>query len=76
LQNTATPKIKASISNNQLALSWVLPVTNFALQQSGDLTGTNWTTITNAPIFNPTNLQYQLAIPMSGPSGFFRLSTN
>lgn len=75
LQNIPAPLLKTSISNDQIALSWVLPATNFILQQTSDLAGTNWITISNSPTFNPTNLQNQLTIPMSGNSGFFRLST-
>ena len=54
-------------------LSWLMPSTNFTLQQSSDLT--NWTAVTNVPVLNLTNLQNQVSLPLPAGNVFFRLSS-
>ena len=49
------------------------PATNFLLQQSSDLV--TWSTITNAPTLNITNLQERVALPLSASQTFYRLKT-
>ena len=44
------------------------------LQQNSNLSTTNWSTLTNIPVLNLTNLQYQVNLPSSNGSGFFRLA--
>ena len=39
-------------------LSWVVPSTKYVLQQSFDLI--SWTTVTNTPVLNLTNLQNEV----------------
>ena len=62
-------------SNNNLVLSWIVPTTNFVLQQNLDLTTTNWTNVTNAPVLNLTNLQDEVVLSPTNDSGFYRLKT-
>jgi hypothetical protein len=45
------------------------------LQQNSDLTTTNWTVMTNAPVLNLTNLQNQVILSPSGSNAFYRLKT-
>ena len=59
--------------SNNFNLSWIIPSTNFALQQSADLI--SWVDMTNTPVLNFTNLQNQVTLSPSNSSGFFRLST-
>jgi hypothetical protein len=72
-QTTATPQLNLATTNGNLALSWLIPSTNFVLQQSNDLT--SWATVTNAPVLNLTNLQNQVTLTPSNSSGFYRLKT-
>jgi len=74
-QSTPTPQLNSSLTNGNLALSWLIPSTNFVLQRSSDLTTTNWSTVTNTSILNFTNLLYQVSLPASGGNAFFRLAT-
>jgi photosystem II stability/assembly factor-like uncharacterized protein len=74
LQSISAPVVNLSQSNGNLNFSWLMPSTNFVLQQSADLGAGNWTTLTNMPSLNLTNLQEQLALPATYGSGFFRLS--
>ncbi len=70
-----TPVLKMAATNGNLALSWTIPSANFVLQQSYDLGGSNWTTLTNSPSLNFTNLQDQVALPPPSSNGFYRLAT-
>jgi hypothetical protein len=56
-----------------MALSWVLPSTNYVLQQGSDLRG--WVNVTNTPVLNLGKLQNEVMIPVTSGSGFFRLVT-
>ena len=66
-----TPSLSISVATDTVILSWPLPVSNFILQQSADLM--TWSTVTNAPQLNITNLQNQVALPLSPSQSFFRL---
>lgn len=70
-QTPASPQLKLSSSSNGLNLSWIVPSTNMALEQSPDLF--NWTTLTNAPLLDYTNLQEQLTLSPTNSYSFFRL---
>jgi hypothetical protein len=61
--------------SNKTMLSWIVPSTNFVLQQNVDLGTTNWVTLTNVPVLNPTNLQEEVSFSPSNSAGFFRLGT-
>jgi hypothetical protein len=74
-QSTPAPQLNSTLINGNLALSWLIPSTNFVLQQSSDLITTNWSIVTNAPILNLTNLQNQVTLPAPAGSAFFRLAT-
>jgi hypothetical protein len=73
LQMTPSPSLTLNILHNTNSLSWIVPSTNFVLQQSADLA--NWLAVTNVPVLNLTNLQNQVALPASVDNSFFRLAT-
>ena len=72
-QATPAPKLSITMSSNTLALNWTVPSLPFSLQQSPDLTPTNWVTLTNTPILNYTNLQYQVFLAAPANRCNFRL---
>jgi hypothetical protein len=72
-QTTPVPHLGIASSDRNLMLSWLIPSMNFGLQQNSDLTTTNWTDVTNLPVFNLTNLQNQVVLPLPDGNGFFRL---
>ena len=72
-QTTPAPSVNLTPTNGNLALSWIVPSTNFVLQQSADLSG--WTDLTNQPVLNLTNLREEISLPLSGGNTFFRLKT-
>jgi len=67
------PFLDISSSNGKLAISWLVPSTNFILQQNLELATANWVTLTNAPTLNLTNLQDEVTLSPTNSSGFFRL---
>ena len=72
-QVTPYPQLNIAPSINNRALSWLVPSTNFVLQQSTDLA--SWTDMTDTPVLNLTNLQNELILSPTNSSGFYRLKT-
>ena len=72
-QTTPSPLLKIAPTNGNVSLSWLVPSTNFVLQQNLDLTTTNWVTLKNAPTLNLTNLRDEATLSPTNSSGFFRL---
>ena len=72
-QSTPEPQLNIKPASNNLALSWIVPSTNFVLQQSSDLG--SWTDETNTPVLNLTNLQNEVILSPTNSSGFYRLKT-
>jgi hypothetical protein len=71
-KSTPTPELTIEPTDG-LQLSWLIPSTNFVLQQSPDLS--SWSDVTNVPVLNLTNLQNQVTLPLSADSSFYRLKT-
>lgn len=66
-----SPRLNIISSNHNVNLSWVVPSTNMVLEQSLDLV--HWTTLTNSPSLNLTNLQEQLTLHPTNRGAVFRL---
>lgn len=75
LQTTPTPCLNIALSCTNLALSWIIPSSNFSLQQNSDLTTTNWINVATAPVLNLTNLQNQTTLPFPEGNYFYRLKS-
>jgi len=73
--STPSPQLNLAPSGINLTVSWIVPSTNFVLQQNVDLTTTNWTDVTNPPMLNLTNLQNEVTFPLTGSNAFYRLKT-
>jgi hypothetical protein len=72
-QITPAPQLNLAPTNGNFMLSWIVPSTNFVMQQSADLT--SWADVTNPPILNLTNLQNEVTLSPSNCSGFYRLKS-
>ena len=70
---TPAPQLNLTCPGNGFKLSWVVPSTNFVVQQSSDLS--SWTDVTNASVLNLTNLQNEVTFPLTGSNAFYRLKT-
>jgi photosystem II stability/assembly factor-like uncharacterized protein len=73
LQSTPSPQLNLASSSNGLDFSWIVPSTNFVLQENLDLTTTNWLTLTNTPMLNLSNLNDVVVLSPSNSGSFFRL---
>jgi photosystem II stability/assembly factor-like uncharacterized protein len=73
LQTTPAPQLNLTPTNGNLKLSWIVPSTNFVMQQSSDLG--SWTDMTNKPTLNLTNLHNEVILPPPGCNVFYRLKT-
>jgi hypothetical protein len=67
---TISPELKIALSGGKLVLSWNAPSTAI-LEQSANFGLENWTSITVTPTL--TNGQYQVVVPVTNVSSFFRL---
>jgi len=70
-QSIWPPLMSAAPCGNSLFVSWLIPSTNFVLEESGDLN--NWSTVTNEPVLNMANLQEQVLLSPTNGAGFYRL---
>ncbi len=71
----STPELQLNIkpASNNLALFWIVPSTNFVMQQSSDLS--SWMDMSNPPVLNLTNLQDEVVLSPPGGNTFYRLKT-
>ena len=74
-QTTPSPQVNIAPTNGNLVLSWIVPSTNFVLQQNSDFTTTNWVDATNTPVLNLTNLENEVTLPLTDSNCFYRLAT-
>jgi hypothetical protein len=71
-----SPTLNVEPAASNLTLSWLVPSTNFVVQQNSSLTTTNWVTLTNVPWFEAATLSNQITLPSPKTGqGFFRLTT-
>ena len=74
-QSIPAPSLSIAQSSTNVVLSWIVPSSDFTLQENPDLTSTNWTDAPNAPTLNLTNLQYQVTVPPPSGHRFYRLKS-
>ena len=67
----AGPALSVSISGGNLVVSWPLSAAGFTLQSRSSLTSGTWAAVTASP--QTVNNTFQVTVPLSGTSQFFRL---
>jgi hypothetical protein len=72
-RTTPTPLLNITPSSSNFKLSWIVPSTNFVMQQSSDLQ--SWADMTNQPVLNLTNLQNEVILSPPASNVFYRLKT-
>ena len=72
-QTQPAPQLNLAHTNGAFALSWILPSTNFVLQQNLDLATTNWTILTNLPVLNFASLENKVTVSPTNDRCYFRL---
>jgi hypothetical protein len=73
LYSSPSPPLNITTPTGNVGLSWIVPSTNFVLQQSSDLIA--WVDLTNTPTLNLTNLNNELVLSPTNSNGFYRLAT-
>lgn len=74
-QSTLAPQLNISSANTNVLLSWIVPSTNFTLEENSDLSAPNWESLTNTPTLNFTNVQFEVTLPETNSQDFYRLAT-
>jgi hypothetical protein len=72
-QTTPMPQLKLAPANSGIKLFWIVPSTNFALQQSFNLSG--WTDMADTPVIDLSNLQDEVIQSPTNGSVFYRLES-
>jgi hypothetical protein len=72
-QSVQSPQANIIRANSNVIVSWIVPSTNFVLQQSPDLS--SWKSVTNNPVLNLNNLQNEVTLPSTNSKSFYRLKT-
>lgn len=73
-QTIPTPNLNITPGNAALKISWVVPSTNFVLQQSFDLN--NWIDVTDAPVMNFSMIQDEVNLSPTNRTCFYRLESH
>ena len=69
------PRVTTTLTTtNTLLFSWTTEQTNYALQQNPDLSPTNWTTLSNAPVTIGQEQEVVVPVPTTGRM-FYRLAS-
>lgn len=72
-QTTPVPELKLNQAGEDLALSWAVPSRKFVLQQSSAASNPDWVDVAQAVTLNYTSLQYQVTVPRTELSKYYRL---
>jgi len=67
------PVLGLAVAGGQIVLAWLWPSGGFGLQETSDLTTTNWMDVLTAPAV--TNGQNQVTLPVSPGHHFYRLES-
>ena len=65
------PGLRIGSTATNAVVAWCTNAPGFSLQMNTDLTSTNWVNVTNAPA--TVSDEYQVTMPLSTGSAFFRL---
>lgn len=70
---TPNPLLRIAQDGNSLGLSWIVPSASFGLQETPIVTPATWTDMTNLPVLNFSNLNYEVTLPFAPQPIFYRL---
>lgn len=66
-----SPSLKLASSAGNSTLSWIVPSAKFGLQQKTERGSSSWSNVLSQPVL--TGVEYQVTIPQTGSSAFYRL---
>jgi len=68
------PQLRISLSGSQAAVSWPTGFPSFVLESSDNLTRTDWSSVSQTPTTNGT--QITVTVPVDSTDKFYRLRSN
>ncbi len=71
--STGSPTIVMAMTGTNLTMSWPVAFAGFTLQSCTNLVSANWATV-SPPVPQITGTNYQIALPATNATQFFRLS--
>jgi hypothetical protein len=71
-QTPPHPHLSLTLSGSGPVLSWLVPSTDFVLEESGDLS--KWSEVRASQALNYTNLNYEVHLPGPTSPTFYRLA--
>jgi hypothetical protein len=74
LQTTPDTLLNIIAAAGKAVISWTIPSIGLQLEESSEVTGTNWTSVGIPPSLNLANLRNQVTVPITGHSAFYRLT--
>jgi|SRR5271166_508473 len=72
-QYAPAPRLDIASSDGNLLISWIIPSATFHLQQSPDLTKTNWIAVPGTPVLDYSTLRNHIIVPPTPLKMFYRL---
>jgi len=72
-QSISIPVLSIERSSSSFKVSWIVPSTDFMLQQSLNVTTPNWTNVTVPRTLDNTNVRYEVSLPPASRATFYRL---
>lgn len=73
---TATPSLNIDLVDTNVLVSWMVPSSDFILQQTSDLAVGEWQDVSTVPTLNLATLQNEVLLPLTSTNAFFRLRSN
>ncbi len=73
MQSLSQPALSLTTSGGGLQLSWLIPSTQFFLEQTSDLTATQWLSVGAAPALDYNQLHNRVILPLPSRPTFYRL---
>ena len=67
------PTLNILSTNGNVTLSWIIPSTNFVLQETFDLASGYWTDVPDTPSFDPATLQETVTRPATTANSYYRM---
>jgi hypothetical protein len=73
-QSPATPRLRIAAAGGNVTLSWIVPSSDFVLQQNPGLGAAGWTDVSQTPTLNYPTLEDQVTLPTPAGPMFYRLA--
>jgi hypothetical protein len=70
---TSPPRLNIDLVDTNVLVSWIIPSSDFKLQQTSDLGTEQWDDVSTVPTLNLSTLRNEVLLPLTSTNAFFRL---